>query len=209
MPDWCTNIVIFAGTEEQINALQSHVAAPDGSTAFSLAAIRPEPEDVAASAKEPEDVEGGPDVSPDALAAFALPAWYQWRGGNWGCKWDVRADAPDLYALPGLLAAGRWTCTYRFDSAWAPPIEALDFLARVYLGNITLQYYEEGADIAGEYLWRNGSLIDKTEGEPLDFDFYPGRDDENDEYDENDDDENDDDDDDTPSAPVFLAGRRY
>ena len=52
-------------------------------------------------------------------------------------------------------------------------------------------------------------MIDKTEGEPLDFDFYPGRYDENDEYDENDDDENDDDDDDTPSAPVFLAGRRY
>lgn len=205
MPNWCTNIVIFAGTEEQINGLRSRVAAPDGSTVFSLAAIRPEPKDVAASAEGPQAVVD--DLGIEYGAALGMPDWYQWRVNNWGCKWDVVVHDNDLVALPGLLPPGRWALTYRFNSAWAPPLEALDFLAKSYPGVITLQYYEEGVNIAGEYLWRNGVMVGSTEGEPRDFDFYPGSDHEDDEDD--DDDSLILDDDDTPSAPVFLAGRRY
>lgn len=45
-------------------------------------------------------------------------AWYQWRISHWGTKWDI--DPATFHVIePGV---------YFFDTAWAPPIRALQAL---------------------------------------------------------------------------------
>jgi len=55
-------------------------------------------------------------------AEKGIPNWYDWNVSNWGTKWDV--------GLEGLsfteLADGEAEISGWFDSAWSPPIEALN-----------------------------------------------------------------------------------
>ena len=69
--------------------------------------------------------------------------WYFQHNSNWGTKWEVDVGNLELYEN---------TITGGFDSAWAPPIEAV----RTYEAEnpdvkITLFYEEEGMDFAGLY----------------------------------------------------------
>jgi len=86
--------------------------------------MRPEPE-------HPEDVEG------------EMPQWYNWRVSNWGTKWDVQAEILPQSATALLII---------FDSAWAPPIAALQHWQAQDSENrnFNLRYIEWGMAFVGE-----------------------------------------------------------
>lgn len=69
--------------------------------------------------------------------------WYNWRVNNWGTKWDITLE--DVYVDPD----GK-TMNARFDSAWAPPIEAYDKLRDMGF-NIYALYSESGVGFCGIY----------------------------------------------------------
>lgn len=77
--------------------IQSILEACRGEEKNLLSYLRPEPE-------HPESEAG------------EMPSWYDWRVDNWGTKWEVNADA---------YSHGEGWVNIAFDSAWAPPIEAL------------------------------------------------------------------------------------
>ena len=83
----------------------------------------------------------------------------EWDYGNavdtWGTKWDVSTD--------GLAFSdygdGTAEISGFFDSAWAPPIEAMEtFITQNEGVSITLFFEEPGMDFCG--VWDNGEILE-------------------------------------------------
>ncbi len=75
--------------------------------------------------------------------------WYDWNIRNWGTKWDTGAEFErhdDDHA------------SYRLETAWSPPVEAITALSAQYP---TLDFsleWEEEQGFGGEFLFRRGEL---------------------------------------------------
>lgn len=67
------------------------------------------------------------------LEKYGYKDWYDWNVANWGTKWDVDLEDPELLD-PNTVSA--W-----FDSAWAPPVNAYEKL--IELGFYIKAYYNE------------------------------------------------------------------
>ena len=82
--------------------------------------------------------------------------WYEWNCRNWGTKWETDGDYGKLESeLPAL--EGGTTLVYRIMSAWSPPAEALDHLAKQYPNiSIGLVSIDENDCFACEGEWDNG-----------------------------------------------------
>ena len=108
---------------------------------ITLAASREEIDRVASAAytgtllnalrPEPEHVEDSSDH---------MPAWWCWRTENWGTKWDV-GTIPEWVSDSCIVL--------RVDTAWSPPIEALEYWAETCGGTFEAMYYEPGMGYAG------------------------------------------------------------
>lgn len=85
--------------------------------------------------------------------------WWHWNVRNWGTKWDV--SDPDVQRhSPTKLAIG-------FQTAWSPPLEAIDKLAEQYpMLSFFMRAIEEGMGFAFEVNWDNGER-----GPELDFEM--------------------------------------
>jgi hypothetical protein len=77
--------------------------------------------------------EENPDATPEERMARAMTfsgsGWYDWNIRNWGVKWDA-GDAEletDLSELDGTINN---TISYRFQTAWGIPMEALTAMVR-------------------------------------------------------------------------------
>ena len=66
---------------------------------------------------------------------------YDWCVDNWGTKWDV-CDVMSCYLIEGEL-------TIVFDTAWSPPVAALQYGAKRHGFTFELEYYEPGMMYAG------------------------------------------------------------
>jgi hypothetical protein len=70
--------------------------------------------------------------------------WYDYCVNEWGTKWDVGGD-------DGFVDSdGPNNLTMSFDSAWAPPCQAMDKFMDLGF-RVTLYYYESGMCFAGIY----------------------------------------------------------
>jgi hypothetical protein len=75
------------------------------------------------------------------LAKHGYRNWYDYCVGEWGTKWDVGGDGCDPIESDGTL-------TLSFDSAWAPPVPAMQEFQRQGF-EVKLYYYESGMCFAG------------------------------------------------------------
>jgi hypothetical protein len=88
--------------------------------------------------------------------------WYDWNVRNWGTKWDVAVSDDSKYNETELVTDSEDTLVYRFDTAWSPPIPAIEKLSEMF-PNIEFDLeYEEETGWGGNYLFLNG---DGTETE--------------------------------------------
>jgi hypothetical protein len=78
----------------------------------------------------------------DNVVKYGAKDWYDWNVQNWGTKWDVELD--------NVQRVDENTLTARFDSAWAPPIEAYQALEKLGF-EIEAKYYEPGMAFCGTY----------------------------------------------------------
>ena len=70
--------------------------------------------------------------------------WYDWNVRNWGTKWDVAVTDDDKYPETELTEEDENSLSYRFNTAWSPPVEAITKLSEQYPSlDIELQYEEE------------------------------------------------------------------
>lgn len=141
MPNWCGNTVsvFFPGDGgvpgERLRELREFVATD--SEPFSLGRIIPVPVEV--------------DNDPDGMVG------YNWRVNNWGTKWDVHEVLVDETSDRSV--------DFRFDTAWAPPFEAVRQLSVKFPdATIGLAYDESGMDFGGFEIYRDGETVDSREG---------------------------------------------
>ena len=97
----------------------------------------------------------GADDNPEQIALEAAQKsnlevhgykdWYDYCVNEWGTKWDVGGND---YNEPQQETPN--DITMSFDSAWAPPIAAMDKLEALGF-SVRLYYYEPGMAFAGIY----------------------------------------------------------
>lgn len=76
--------------------------------------------------------------------------WYNWNIRNWGTKWELNGNSSVERTKPNELI-------YYLSSAWSPPVEALDNLAKQYPEvTMTLKAHDEGDMFACEIHWEGG-----------------------------------------------------
>jgi len=70
-----------------------------------------------------------------------------WRMDHWGTKWDIQPEVDNQGEFVSL----------KFDSAWSPPIEALNIISKLYPSlSFKLTFSEEAMDFFGICLYKNG-----------------------------------------------------
>lgn len=122
MPNWCENSLYIEAPAEEIAAIKAAILNGDGDEQGLLNYFCPEPQH--------EDVEGA-----------VLPSWYSWRTNNWGTKWEVDAE------ITGETETSLYIC---FQSAWSPPVEALQcWMDRSEQHIVDLRYMEWGMMFCG------------------------------------------------------------
>lgn len=149
MPNWCDNILIVTGDEDDLATFVRSAQSPVDNTDLSLGMLCPMPESV-------------PKGNPIAMANGAsIPTMsddeWHWCVDNWGTKWDVEAQ---------FLYRGEDRVEYIFTSAWSPPVQAFDKIAKDYPSlDFTLKYAESGMGFAGCTHFSKGELVyDDCEG---------------------------------------------
>lgn len=143
MPNWCSNSITLKHPDP---ALVDRAYAALVSQNF-LNEFLPVP-NFATLDHEPGLSDSEIEAKQAALAQenrqrYGATDWYDWCVANWGTKWDVgdedfteRVDANTIEAS--------------FDSAWAPPCQAYEYL--VSLGfEITAYYEEPGMAFCGKW----------------------------------------------------------
>ena len=165
MPNWCFNEIEFSGPHESLEKLKSELIS-DGYE-FNLNFCLPYPEKWKTMDEEYR-VWGGfdstlPQEEKDKLREEYIAKWgtksdgynsggYDWCWDNWGTKWNIpeadwEEETPELYRAI-------------FDTAWEPPVGALDYLAEKFPDiDIKLECSEEGMGFRGIGVWMNGQRI--------------------------------------------------
>jgi hypothetical protein len=186
MPNWVFNTVTIQGPKDEIDYIKDKLNAPftreheNWSTEKQAMVTETytysnpvfafwniiRPTDLVEYAKQPaHDFEKGND-------------WYSWNNRNWGTKWDVAVSNDRLHdstELVDYLSNGKdnWVI-YRFDTAWSPPVPALEKLSlKVPTSVITLEWQEEQG-FGGEMEFLRGELISESsyDSRCMDCDAY-------------------------------------
>jgi len=82
--------------------------------------------------------------------------WYDWNVRNWGTKWDVAIRHSEEYPETELIEEDDTFLSYRFNTAWSPPVPAIDRLSQQYPDLEFNLYYQEETGWGGEYEFING-----------------------------------------------------
>ena len=134
MPNWCSNTITITGSVETLSQLKPVIEAGEGL----LNAIKPMPEALR------DTTSPTPQDKPVAVID-GHTNWYDWSVANWGTKWDVECHLEFIDNGDGTACITGW-----FDSAWAPPLEAMQTLADDWDScYIELYYHECGMAFVG------------------------------------------------------------
>lgn len=89
---------------------------------------------------------------------FGYADWYEWCIANWGTKWDV-----DGHLIESQSQLDEGYLAYEFDSAWAPPIQWLEYVSALYpLLKFQLHYDESGMCFKGVANAKNGEVKNQS-----------------------------------------------
>jgi len=145
MPNWCNNVLELEHEDPAMIA-RAKAAFADGRL---LDEFVPVPKDLHIVAGRV-----GADDNPDQIALeaqekanrekYGYATWYDYCVNEWGTKWDVGGG--DGY----VDEDGANKLTVSFDSAWAPPCNAMEkFMDQGF--KVTLYYYESGMAFCGVF----------------------------------------------------------
>jgi len=146
MPNWCNNTLEITHSDPAMIE-RARSAFADGRL---LDEFHPVPNDlkIVAGRVGADDNQAQKDLVAQEQAnraKYGYANWYDWCVNEWGTKWDVGGNGYEAQDIPnGLIMT--------FDSAWAPPVRAMEQL--VDLGfDVRLMYYEPGMAFCG--VWEN------------------------------------------------------
>lgn len=135
MPNWCMNHIVLSHEDPvQLERAEKALKAGDFLNEFI-----PIPEELDGSVAPTQ--KGDEHNAKVRVESTGYPDWYSFCVSEWGTKWDVTAE--DAYIEDEQLFAN-------FDSAWGPPIQAMEKLVEMGFG-VNLKYYEPGMGFVGEF----------------------------------------------------------
>ena len=111
----------------------------------------------------------GPQPQTDLSKGLSFDSdhWYDWNVRNWGTKWDVCVNEDDKYPETELTDEGENFISYRFNTAWSPPTEAIVKLSEQYPNLVFTLSFEEETGWGGEVVIENG--------EPMETESYDSK----------------------------------
>lgn len=160
MPNWVRNNLSITGAEEEVQKVKARLAAPYERVYMKYTDKKVESETVTVekdfSFWNIVHPEGEDRVKYDEslVAPGASSFWYDWNCNNWGTKWDAEAELTE-HSADHLQ--------YSFDTAWAPPVEAMTTLSKNFTSVHVELDWEEEQGFGGTFAFRNGevSILDE------------------------------------------------
>lgn len=148
MPNWCENILVVMGDQEQVTKFKEKVE--DGGM---FEKHLPTPVELLKIEGFNKDL----DLSKKMIDKYGARDWYDWRVNNWGTKWDVDdIHVREADNVDGDLMA----VVFSFDSAWSPPEAGIETISGMYKDVVFhLQYEEPGMAFEGYCRCLNGETI--------------------------------------------------
>ena len=146
MPNWCNNTLELQH-EDPAMIERAKRAFAEGKLLNEFCPVPASLHIVAGRVGSDEEPEQIALVEQEAanIATHGYTNWYDYCVNEWGTKWDVGGDD---YNEPQQETPN--DITMSFDSAWAPPIAAMDKLEALGF-SVRLYYYEPGMAFAGIY----------------------------------------------------------
>ena len=153
MPNWCNNYLELEH-EDPVMIERAQKAFAEGKL---LAEFCPVPESlhiVAGRVGDDADAEQKKllEATEHNLAVHGYGNWYDYCVNEWGTKWDVGADGQATLTSPNTITMG-------FDSAWAPPVPAMEKFQELGF-KVKLIYWESGMCFAGLFDENGDDYID-------------------------------------------------
>lgn len=162
MPNWCENkFIALSSNIEQLREVKDLFENPSDGV---FEKILPTPPELLE-----EKVFSNDDNIRinEMIEKHGAPDWYMWRINNWGTKWDISETNSFAYHE-------NYDKTYdnkdigavitSFDTAWAPPEEAVLAMSLKYPDvYFHLSYEEPGMAFAGCYAVINGDVKEQTQ----------------------------------------------
>jgi len=155
MPNWCNNYLELEH-EDPAMIERARKAYADGRL---LAEFCPVPESlhiVAGSVGDPDEQKKLEEDTARNIATHGYGNWYDYCVNEWGTKWDVGGDG-------GIADAEDPNATrMSFDSAWAPPIAAMEKFMDLGF-KVKLIYWESGMCYCGLFDENGDDYMDYTD----------------------------------------------
>lgn len=142
MPNWCNNYIELSHSNPQM-ITRAVKAMKRGEFLQEFVPCPKELRDTTAGFSADEEAQAELNKQHEAnIKAHGYPTWYEWNIANWGTKWDLgTVDVNEVTEI---------SLTATFDSAWSPPIAAMEQLSDMGF-EVILYYYEPGVGFCGKY----------------------------------------------------------
>ena len=188
MPNWVYNGLTIEGNPEQVEQLVTQMNTPfeddiepTGDLSFGIKksvyskpifAFRNiiGPTDLIAYQKQPvrSDL---PSSDPNWWADLTEKSktdnsWYSFNNREWGTKWDVAVsdenEYPETYIEGPVVNGENKVVYYTFNTAWSPPVQAIEKLSAQYPTLLFTLSYEEETGWGGEMEILRGEVISES-----------------------------------------------
>jgi hypothetical protein len=171
MPNWCYNSLTISGSKEEISAIKTQLNKPftRQHDQWNPATQEMELSDTTYdnpifafwNIVKPTNLEEYNKQSDHSLPLaeqmmFKGDNWYDFNVRNWGTKWDVAVSNNEEYPETELMEESDTYLAYRFNTAWSPPLPAIEALSTQYPHVEFNLSYEEETGWGGEYLFIEG-----------------------------------------------------
>lgn len=159
MPNWCSNYLVVSGESSELERFLDSTGDKDKlDSPFHLMKLYPTPTELKETTSgffvDEEKQKSLEAQQEKNKQKYGSKDWYDWNIKNWGTKWEVE-----------MLCSSQTDeqLVFTFDSAWSPPCELLDKVAKMFPKlRFVLSYEELGNGFIGANSWHNGEeLFDK------------------------------------------------
>jgi hypothetical protein len=144
MPNWCNNTLELQH-EDPAMIERARKAFAEGKLLEEFCPVPASLHIVAGRVGDGDEQKKLEEDTAKNLEVHGYGNWYDYCVNEWGTKWDVGGDD---YNEPQQETPN--DITMSFDSAWAPPIQAMDKFEALGF-SVRLYYYEPGMGFAGIY----------------------------------------------------------
>ena len=153
MPNWCQNTLALMGPKDVLEEIAA--------TGLSLQTLIPVPEELQKMEKRYPVPKGEKEERARLMAKYGVDTAYDWQVTRWGTKWDINVG--QITVEPPYGTGTDHEISVSFDSAWSPPVKALETLYERYRDRgltLWLEYFEPGCGFLGNAVGKDGQFVD-------------------------------------------------